>query len=160
MTEDDAREWLYEVYFDGWRISSETAARYDLTPILDDLDRVFAHLDAEGARIHDEDLAAAEVEQARADALPRRLWRVTYDPTSSDARWLITHRTPIECFNPSDGNLRRGGAVHGRIVERDQPVVGGLGCICIRWATIEATDEYADFWRTKPKTTIEEIVDA
>lgn len=163
MTPEEARKtvtgWLSRDYWDDDVIDG-----YDLTPIIDDIARVEAHLDAERERIATLKQTAHDLEQARVDALPRRRYRMTRKPepdrtqTPNGAVWLAAHRVSIDCWSGRDGHLHVDGVVHGDIIRVD----GRLGfeddprpalrlgdrlipmdrCLCIADAVVECTDEY------------------
>ncbi len=129
MTPDEARlivaGWLSDDYWDD-----ERANGYDLTPIIEDIARVDAHLTAEAERIQAEAALALANAQARADGLPRRRYRMTREPKPpSRFPVVISHRVPIDCWSAHCyaskyegccdglGHVRVDGVVHGDFIE-------------------------------------------
>lgn len=129
-------------------------APYDLTPILADIERVNAHLEAEHDRIAAARAAVLADHQAAADLLPRKRYRLVYGGDDRAEGMLLTHRTPIDCWSGDTYDGRPAGLYlhldndlsvrHGDILE----VLARKGegelwdCQCIREAIVEATDEW------------------
>lgn len=149
---------------DQWHDHCLNTDGYDLTPILADIERVEAHLDAERERM-DAQREAAETArrnqlQPLADALPRRRYRMvnpfTQSRQSTNRFNLGFHRTPIECGRMQPGSLLyMDRIVHGIAIDVTNPPppepwrpgeLVSMACVCWIEAVVECTDEYAD-WR-------------